>query len=79
MQTHLHKYNCDKAQIADIFLGSYLLKYRNTENTAVITANISDFPLPLFKRTPFVVLNTPKSSQLYSMIQIDNTIYTSFR
>jgi predicted nucleic acid-binding protein len=55
--------------VADFYCGCLLTK----TDMYLITANIKDFPFPLFKREGYLTVQTNTSSKLFALIAIDVT------
>lgn len=58
-----------KASVTDLYLAGTLMKY-NKSGLYLLTANISDFPLPLFSREACILLQNNNSSNLLYFLKI---------
>ncbi len=61
----------------DLYLASTISKYSRS-NTLLLTGNTNDFPLPLFKRESFLILQNKYTYKLLSFIRIEGDVLEKF-
>jgi len=68
LQEELHKLDCHPSP-TDLYLGACLdTQVTGSTKTFLVTANIKDFPAPIFKKMGFLVLNSDKNVQAFTVV-----------
>lgn len=62
---------------ADLYLGSVIAKFESN-NALLLTANIKDFPMPLFKRLGHVLLQNDTNIKLSTLLSVDKKYLIDF-
>lgn len=71
VQEFLSKYEIFPSP-TDLYLSGMAVSYG--KKLLILTANVKDFPEPLFHRVGYVIFNNSKSNKLLSFLEIDKSV-----
>lgn len=70
IQQWMFRNDCDPS-VTDLYLAAVLASYRN-ESLFLLTANLKDFPLPLFTRRSRIILESKKNLKVLSVLSFNH-------
>ncbi len=62
----------------DLYLGAIIGKFSTNKKTYLLTGNTNDFPLPLFRREAYIILQTKFTYKILVFLSVDLGILENF-